>query len=82
MSCRVLKRGMENFTLNTMVERAKAAGYKKIIGEYLPTPKNKMVENHYAGLGFTKMENSETARYELDVEAYQPRECYIDTKTV
>jgi len=32
MSCRVLKRGMENFTLNTMVEKAKAAGYKKIIG--------------------------------------------------
>jgi FkbH-like protein len=82
MSCRVLKRGMENFTLNTMVERAKAAGYKKIIGEYLPTPKNKMVENHYTGLGFTKMEDSETARYELDVEAYQPRECYIETKTV
>ena len=82
MSCRVLKRGMENFTLNTMVERAKAAGYKKIIGEYLPTLKNKMVENHYTGLGFTKMENSETARYELDVEAYQPRECYIETKTV
>jgi FkbH-like protein len=82
MSCRVLKRGMENFTLNTMVERAKAAGYKKIIGEYLPTPKNKMVEYHYTGLGFTKMENSDTARYELDVEAYQPRECYIETKTV
>lgn len=82
MSCRVLKRGMENFTLNTMVERAKAAGYKKIIGEYLPTPKNKMVEDHYTGLGFTKVEDSETARYELDVEAYQPRECYIDTKTV
>ncbi len=82
MSCRVLKRGMENFTLNTMVERAKAAGYKKIIGEYLPTPKNKMLEDHYTGLGFTKVEDSETARYELDVEAYQPRECYIDTKTV
>ena len=82
MSCRVLKRGMENFTLNTMVERAKAAGYKKIIGEYLPTPKNKMVENHYTSLGFTKIENSETARFELDVEAYQPRECYIETKTV
>ena len=82
MSCRVLKRGMENFTLNTMVERAKAAGYRKIIGEYLPTPKNKMVENHYTGLGFKKIENSETARFELDVEAYQPRECYIDIKTV
>ena len=82
MSCRVLKRGMENFTLNTMVERAKAAGYKKIIGEYLPTPKNKMVENHYLGLGFSKIEGVATAQFELDVESYQPRECYIETITV
>ena len=82
MSCRVLKRGMENFTLNTMVERAKSAGYKKIIGEYLPTPKNKMVENHYLGLGFTKVEGASSALFELDVEAYQPRECYIESKTI
>ena len=82
MSCRVLKRGMENFTLNTMVERAKAAGYKKIIGEYLPTPKNKMVENHYTGLGFTPVEDATTAQYVLNVDEYQNRECYIETKTV
>lgn len=80
MSCRVLKRGMENFTLNTMVERAKAAGYKRIVGEYLPTPKNKMVENHYTGLGFSKIEGAETAQYELKVGEYQPRESYIDIK--
>lgn len=82
MSCRVLKRGMENFTLNTMVERAKAAGYKRIVGEYLPTPKNKMVEQHYPGLGFTKMERASTNLYELDVETYESRECYIETKEV
>ena len=80
MSCRVLKRGMENFTLNTMVEKAKVAGYKKIIGEYLPTPKNKMVENHYTELGFTPVEGSSTAQYELNVNEYQNRECYINTK--
>ena len=82
MSCRVLKRGMENFTLNTMVERAKAAGYKRIVGEYLPTPKNKMVEQHYPGLGFTKMEGATTDLYELDVDTYESRECYIETKEV
>lgn len=82
MSCRVLKRGMEIFTLNTMVERAKAAGYKRIVGEYLPTPKNKMVENHYAGLGFVKIEGVATAQYELDVDSYQPRECFIEMKSV
>ena len=71
MSCRVLKRGMENFTLNTMVERAKAAGYKRIIGEYLPTPKNKMVEQHYPDLGFQVVTGATTAQYVLDVETYQ-----------
>ena len=82
MSCRVLKRGMENFTLNTMVERAQKAGYRKIIGEFLPTPKNKMVENHYVSLGFTQMEGTATAQYVLDIDSFQPRECYIEAKEV
>ena len=77
MSCRVLKRGMENFTLNTMVEEARAKGYKRIVGEYLPTPKNKMVEEHYPHLGFTPVAGSSTAQYILDVETYESRECYI-----
>ena len=80
MSCRVLKRGMEDFTLNTMVEAAREKGYKRIIGEYLPTPKNKMVENHYPSLGFQKLEGTPTVQYVLDVEQYQPRENYIKTK--
>lgn len=80
MSCRVLKRGMENFTLNTIVEYAKANGYKKIIGEYLPTAKNGMVAEHYTGLGFTKLEGTVAALWELDVESYQNRECYINVK--
>ena len=80
MSCRVLKRGMENFTLNSMVEAAREKGFKRIIGEYLPTPKNKMVENHYPNLGFQTVENSPTAQYVLDVDQYQPRENYIKTK--
>lgn len=80
MSCRVLKRGMENFTLNTIVAWAKENDYKKIIGEYLPTPKNGMVAEHYTGLGFTKLEGAITAQWELDVETYKNRECYIKVK--
>lgn len=80
MSCRVLKRGMENFTLNTIVSWAKANGFKKIIGEYLPTLKNGMVELHYPNLGFKKIEGCDTAQYELDVDTYIDRECYITTK--
>lgn len=77
MSCRVLKRGMENFTLNTIVEYAKENGFKQIVGEYLPTPKNKMVEEHYPRLGFKVLEGKDTAQYVLDVETYENRECYI-----
>ena len=79
MSCRVLKRGMENFTLNTMVECAKAKGFKRVIGEYIPTPKNKMVEQHYPHLGFAKIE-SEPNKYILDLTDYSPKECYITKK--
>ena len=77
MSCRVLKRGMENFTLNTMVEKAKAAGYKRIVGEYLPTAKNGMVVKHYPQLGFTNIEGSNTAKWMLDLNGYKEKECYI-----
>lgn len=80
MSCRVLKRGMENFTLNTMVEKAKAAGYKKIIGEYLPTQKNSMVADHYSQLGFVPVDNGVTNRWALDIDNYQLRNCYIERK--
>ena len=76
MSCRVLKRGMENFTLNTIVAWAREHGYSRIVGEYLPTPKNGMVAGHYPHLGFRALE-AETAQWELDVKAYEPRECYI-----
>ena len=77
MSCRVLKRGMENFTLNTMVERAKNAGFRRIVGEYIPTAKNKMVELHYQSLGFKKIEGGDSSLYELMLDNYQPLTCYI-----
>lgn len=80
MSCRVLKRGMENFTLNTMVEKAKAAGYKKIVGEYVPTPKNKMVANHYSQLGFRALET--TSCYELNIDTYIPKDTFITKKII
>lgn len=80
MSCRVLKRGMENFTLNTMVERAKAAGYKKIIGEYLPTSKNGMVADHYPQLGFASIGDCNSNQWELSLADYRERECFINIK--
>lgn len=80
MSCRVLKRGMENFTLNILVDYAFQNGFKKIIGEYLPTAKNKMVKELYPSLGFDAIDGVETAQWVLYVEKYQNRECYIEKK--
>ena len=74
MSCRVLKRGMEDFTLNTVVEKAREQGYRRIVGEYLPTLKNGMVKDHYDRLGFKPLGEG---LYELDVNEYQNKTCYI-----
>lgn len=67
MSCRVLKRGMEEFIINHVIEMAKENGFSKVIGEYLPTPKNAMVEKMYAKLGFTDLGNG---KFEADVENF------------
>jgi FkbH-like protein len=52
MSCRVLKRTVENFVLNKIIDIATSNGYKRILGEYLPTAKNRLVKDHYEKLGF------------------------------
>jgi FkbH-like protein len=81
MSCRVLKRGMENFTLNVIVKYAKESGFKKLIGEYVQTPKNKMVESHYPQLGFLPIDADSKNLYALDIDNYETRECFITTTT-
>ncbi|MFT5125712.1 MAG: FkbH-like protein [Candidatus Omnitrophota bacterium] len=52
MSCRVLKRGMENAMADALIQEAKSRGLKKIIGEYMKSAKNQLVETLYADLGF------------------------------
>jgi FkbH-like protein len=78
MSCRVLKRGMENFVLNTLVEFAKEMGCARLIGEYTPTVKNEMVKDHYLDLGFVFVEG----RWKLDVSGYQTKKTFINKKSV
>jgi len=76
MSCRVLKRGMENFVLNTIVKAAADNGFAIVKGEYIPTAKNGMVKDHYKNLGFTEQEGY----WILGVKSYEPRESYITGK--
>ncbi|MDO4319840.1 MAG: HAD-IIIC family phosphatase [Bacteroidales bacterium] len=76
MSCRVLKRGMEQFVLNTVVDYARANGYREIEGEYIATPKNSLVADLYPSLGFEPAPGRE-GRYILDVDRYEPLKTHI-----
>ena len=71
MSCRVLKRGMEQAMMDTLVEACQARGLQTIVGTYLPTAKNAMVENLYGELGFTRVsrEASGESRWRFDIPA-------------
>lgn len=61
MSCRVLGRQVEEAVLQEVILHAKAEGANELIGVYIPTSRNKMAEDHYAKLGFTRVESFENA---------------------
>jgi FkbH-like protein len=74
MSCRVLKRGMEEFIVNTIIKTAKLNNIETVIGEYIKTPKNAMVSDIYEKLGFVrKNENTFIA----DVNSFTYNKTYI-----
>jgi FkbH-like protein len=52
MSCRVLNRGVERMVLREILRHARARGVETLVGRYIPTAKNGLVKDHYAGLGF------------------------------
>jgi FkbH-like protein len=73
MSCRVLKRGVEEEVLNELARLAKSRNCTRLEGVYLPTAKNEMVRDFYGRMGFTLTAESETKReFELRLETFQP----------
>ena len=81
MSCRVLKREMESAMMDSVVEACKACGIKTIMGYYYPTAKNGMVRDFYAGMGFTKVAQSQEGntvwRFEIP-ETYSKKNTVIE----
>ncbi len=73
MSCRVLKRGMEDFAFNCIIEYAIENSFENIVGEYLPTTKNIMVKDHYSNLGFEFINNE----WIFNVDNFTPKNTYI-----
>jgi predicted enzyme involved in methoxymalonyl-ACP biosynthesis len=73
MSCRVLGRKVEHMVLHELLKHAQQAGICKLVGIYKPTDRNKLVLDHYAKLGFAKVQEQECgqSRWELRVEDAQ-----------
>jgi FkbH-like protein len=55
MSCRVLNRQMEDAIANELVRLATACDCRRIVGTYVPSPRNALVRDLYPRLGFALM---------------------------
>jgi FkbH-like protein len=53
MSCRVLARGVEEFTANLILRDSQRRGATRILGRFVPSAKNQLVAGLYPRLGFT-----------------------------
>ena len=82
MSCRVLKRGMEQAMLDALVKAAQGAGCTELLGEYLPTKKNRMVAGLYENFGFAKVSEDADGRtaWRLEVKGYVPQGRFIEVQ--
>ncbi len=69
MSCRVLKRGMEAFIMNQVSKLTSELGLVNIVGEYIPTQKNKIVQYLYPDLGFQQVDSKENL-YQLKADNF------------
>jgi len=79
MSCRVLKRGMEEFVINDIISIAKDNNFKYIIGEYIKTPKNSMVSQIYPKLGFKELSEN---KYIVNTEDFIFNKNFIEYKKI
>lgn len=79
MSCRVLTRGVEEYLMNEVVERARELGMSTVTASYVPTAKNGMVKDFYARFDFQKVVEHPDGRIEwmLQVDQYEPRQVFI-----
>ena len=75
MSCRVLKRRVEEAVLREIVQNARTRGVGTLQGVFIPSGRNAMVADHYASLGFQPLSVSwpddvaGTTHWTLDVAA-------------
>lgn len=74
MSCRVLKRSVEQTVMNYVVDFLKKRNINKLIGQYIPTEKNKLVMHLLKDLG---MSETDTNQYTLNLNHFKPLKSFI-----
>lgn len=79
MSCRVLKRGLEDVMMNALLEIAQQNNIERVIGYYYPTPKNAMVRDFYQDMGFEEcVENEDGSKVcYLKVNEYTEKKVHM-----
>jgi FkbH-like protein len=78
MSCRVLSRGVEQYVMNEVFAYAAKIGATRVVGRYIPTPKNSMVKDLYRQFGFSAISEVDgSTHWSLSVHAYHPIRVYI-----
>lgn len=78
MSCRVLKRQMEDEVANEIVRLAQQRGCSTVVGHYIPSEKNGMVRDLFPRMGFSLIEETpDRVTYQLTTEDYEPTKTHI-----
>lgn len=81
MSCRILSRTMEDFVSNDIVSIARNMRCDKITGRYIPTKKNRLVQEHYKHLDYALIRDEEgVTDWEIKINGTIPlRKTYIQS---
>jgi FkbH-like protein len=80
MSCRVIGRTAEQFLFGLVLARARLLGYRRLLGEYIPTRKNVPVAELYDQLGFRRLDEpgeDGAIRYGLDLDGAASPESFV-----
>lgn len=74
MSCRVLKRGMEDAMMDKLFSILNSMECEKVIGVYYKTKKNEMVKNLYQDMGFVLQESTtDSKKFVINKTDYKER---------
>jgi FkbH-like protein len=81
MSCRVFGRRLEFEAMNIAVEAARRLGVKRLVADYIATPKNSVISELYPNLGFTAAGEPEVTkgatRWLLNLADYATHQSHI-----